>query len=273
MSGTIPILPRHSLCPIEISHGVDFNPAHQMITKGTKGRGSLPSGADYLMTSPLLFCTSYIEDAKTWGTRYHEWLAYHEKLFPSAVIALFDDASPYLPSEAGIRINVINQSPQAFQLGERATIFTFPSHLGRHSITNFPGWFRSFTYSTEVARALGATKIIHIESDAYLLSQRAVDLVNHLDEGWTAFWCPRWNFPETAIQIICQDQFGALDLIGRTPYGSKLANQLLERTLPFTNIAMELRGDRYGEYRFIRKIPRNADFAAQVKSKVHFRTA
>jgi hypothetical protein len=57
---------------------------------------------------------------------------------------------------------------------------------------------------------LGFARIVHIESDAFLLSRRIVDRFNALDDGWTAFWFPAYGVPEPALQVIADDQFDAM---------------------------------------------------------------
>ena len=70
----------------------------------------------------------------------------------------------FLPDEPGISINT---EVENFQVGSRASIFHFPDRLGRLAIHNFPGWFRSFTFSVVIARKLNLKKIVHIESDCF----------------------------------------------------------------------------------------------------------
>lgn len=83
----------------------------------------------------------------------------------------------------------------------------FDNNLARQSVSAYPGWWRSFLHSVPLARQLGADKIMHIESDAYILSPRLADFLNGIESGWHVMWSERDKFPETAIQVICSDQF------------------------------------------------------------------
>lgn len=213
----------------------------------------------------MVFCTSYIPDKDSWENRYKRWLKHHKKVFAQSPLFIIDDGSPFLPHEEGV---TINDNLDDLVVGELATIFHFNNKLGRHSVTDFPGWFRSFTFSVNVAKRLGCRKIIHIESDAFILTEKAVRYVEALASGWTAFYCPRWNFPESAFQVICEDSFTALEEVRDSSYKEIYSQKFLELSLPFTHIEKDIFGNRYGEFR--RKVPRSADFAVQIDENTIF---
>src|SRR5689334_14899196 len=50
----------------------------------------------------------------------------------------------------------------------------------------------------------GYKKIIMIDSDCFVLSQKLAEFIKKLDSGWTTLWCKRWNFPEASFQVICE---------------------------------------------------------------------
>jgi len=125
------------------------------------------------------------------------------------------------------------------------------------------GWWRSFLYSLTIARHYGYSRIVHIESDAYLLSRRIIDYINGIDQGWTVFWCPRYNCPEPALQVIARNQFDAMEAVAARGLDA-LTGAIAEMTLPFTHIERAFTGNRYGEFR--RSIPSYADFACQINS-------
>ena len=232
----------------------------------------------------VFFCTSYIADADAWNTRYKPWLDFHRKIdFGDTRFIMIDDASPFCPpvDEAHI-INPGDRLP-----GRNPAIIRFKNRLGRSSLLSYPGWWRSFLHSADLARSIGAQKIIHVESDAFIISPRMRDYINNLEEGWTTFWACSHNFPETAIQVICEDQFEALaSFKDKTP--ESLEGKFAEELLPFTHINRDMVGDRYSEFRvpllrtgllrsrkfnrlkffqgnqFRARIPDNADFATQV---------
>jgi hypothetical protein len=213
----------------------------------------------------LVFCTSFINDEVEWQKRYKRWLIHHKKVFPAADFVFIDDGSPFVPEEQDIPVF---ENLSQFRPGEEAVIFRFPDRLGRRSVRDFPGWFRSFFCSVDLARKLQHEKIVHIESDAFVLTKRTRDYVETRSAGWTAFYCPRWNFPESAFQIVCKDAFQLLDHCREAPYELNFNTTYIEKALPFTNIETTIHGDRYGEFR--KKVPRSADFAAQVSPEITF---
>jgi hypothetical protein len=102
-----------------------------------------------------------------------------------------------------------------------------------------------------------------LESDAYVLSQRAVDYFNAADKGWTAMWAPRHDYAESGIQIIGRDALDAAVSFCRADYAS-ISKTPVEQLLPFTKIEKNLIGDRYGEY--LTFIPEDADYVMQASS-------
>src|SRR5215475_7664858 len=198
------------------------------------------------MNSTLVFCTSYFEKRMAWKKRYRRWLDYNAKIFPGAALFMIDDGSPYLPQDADIRVT---EALEMLVLDEKGTIFRFPDRLGRPFALNYPGWFRSFTFSVAIAKRLQVRRIVHIESDAYILSRRALDFINGTNAGWTVFWCAKWGIPETSLQIVCDDCFAALEQVRSTPYATHYAGKPVEGLLPYTHIEKGIYGNRYGEYR------------------------
>jgi hypothetical protein len=206
----------------------------------------------------IIFCTSYIRDADAWETRYQRWLDYYQD-FPLDVVKriMIDDGSPYLPPAEIIR-TVPHSAPLA-SLEDKNLIIRFDDNLGRQSIKDYPGWWRSFLHSVEVARELGADKIIHIESDAYILSPRLRDFIDQTSSGWHVLWTQHNNFPETAIQVICRDQFEIFEDFKRKNPTLHFPD-MAEHMLPFTAVNKEFKGDRYSELKRNRGIFKSKKF-------------
>jgi hypothetical protein len=118
-------------------------------------------------------------------------------------------------------------------------------HLGRPSHLDYPGWWRSFGHAATIARDLGCRRIWHVESDFYLASRRMVNKMNEIEKGWITFWCPRHAFPETGIQVIAEEHFDQLALVGERC--QKFSGRHAEHVLPITTIICDMVGDRYGE--------------------------
>lgn len=208
----------------------------------------------------LLFCTSYVENVDQWRVRARRWLDYHVQLpLERDAIFIIDDASPYVPDDADVR--VIDAIPASLDPGPAAWLYRFGEREGRTGMRGHRGWWRSFLYSLDIARTLGFDKIVHVESDAYLLSRKIVDYVNALAEGWTVFWCPMYDFPEPALQVIAADRFDAMAEVASRGL-DELTRDIAERTLPFTRVERSFAGNRYGERG--PRIPGYADYACQV---------
>lgn len=210
--------------------------------------------------STLLFCTSYATDPTEWRLRYRRWT---DRVRNSGLrykkIALIDDGSPLLPDWVKVT-----------EVGRRSPIFAadvelhhFRDNLGRRTNLDFPGWYRSFAYSVEIAKRINATKIIHIESDAALISKEMVDWANTFHDGWAAPYSAMFGFPEMAIQVIAGSALqGYYDLFSR-PY-DWLRDRIHETALPYTHVIRPLVGDRYtGEA----NVGRDADFITQIPSE------
>lgn len=240
----------------------------------------------------LLFCTSYMKDADAWQQRYQRWLDYYRNgPIKADKILMIDDGSPYLPPAETIQTMRADSDISVHQPVHG--IVRFEKNLGRQSMSLYPGWWRSFLHSVTIARTIGADKIVHIESDAFALSQPLANFINDTQSGWHVMWAQRYAMPETAIQIIGQDQFAALEKL-RGDYPNLDFPDIAERLLPFTSVNRQFKGDRYSEFKrnrgifrsrkfnflpifqwdfFWEPIPRDADFATQVvtRQKVAFR--
>lgn len=205
----------------------------------------------------LIFCTSYLASAGVWAARYRPWCEHVAGLsIRREAVFIFDDASPCLPDAGEAAVHAV----LADQADPGPNFLRFDEHLGRTSPTVFPGWVRSFLHSVVVARRYGFDKIVHLEADSRILSERMAAHIDALDTGWSAFWCPAYNIPETAIQVICADSFGLMEEFARDPVAAQ-DGQMLGMALPFTNIDMSMKGDRYGEVGDL--IPPDADYLCQ----------
>jgi hypothetical protein len=197
----------------------------------------------------LLFCTSFCGDEAAWRSRQRRWLDHHLALpLEHDAVFVIDDASPFVPADPDVR--VLDALPPALP-------------EGRIRLTGHRGWWRSFLFSLDIARAYGFERIVHVESDAFLLSRRIVDRINATTDGWTAYWCPQYGVPEPALQVIAHDQFDAMAAVAARGLDA-LKVALAELTIPFTRIERGYAGNRYGESRG--RIPGYADFACQVNA-------
>ncbi len=213
----------------------------------------------------LIFCTSYAEREETWQHRHGWWLKSLQGsglLFDQLLIV--DDASPFLPSWSNLKIISQDQAPDPRDARSDAPVvlYTHMERLGRQSVFDFPGWHRSFAFGAFYAEAHGFQKVIHIESDAHLISPRVQEHFNLFDDGWAALWSAKYTFPEIAIQVAARSGVAEMAAFARRPY-QELAGRLHETALPYTHIESTFIGDRFGEAG--ETIPTNIDFVSQAK--------
>ncbi|BAI76858.1 hypothetical protein AZL_f00980 (plasmid) [Azospirillum sp. B510] len=203
----------------------------------------------YNRNKSLLFCTSYVDSDDSWNKRYKLWMEYYKNsVLARHNICMIDDGGGHRPDCGDIIFH------------------RFDNRLGRKSETNFPGWWRSFLFSVEIARREGCNKIIHIESDAFLISNRIMLYIDSIQNGWVSFWCRRWQMPESAIQVICEDNFDKISEISEKDLRSDFFLKSAESLLPFTETIKFFKGDRYGEY--IDHIPDDADYVCQLSGNM-----
>ncbi len=214
------------------------------------------------MMRTLLFCTSWSDSQERWRTIYGRWIDYYAAgqgplAFDHAF--LIDDASPLLPDDP--RVSVIQEGDWPEVL-PRIGLYRFSQRLGRGGKYVYPGWWRSYFFSIDLARRYGFDKVVHVECDAFVLSRRLADHLNALDADWTALFCPRYVCAETAIQVICKDHYDEVDAF-RADGIDALSGLAAELELPFGNIETQWTGDRYGEY--LKEVPADADYACQIR--------
>lgn len=217
-----------------------------------------------------IFCTSYIDQINY--SRYEKWINYYSgkiNLFDSNYLFLIDDGSP--KTDFDNRIEIINADKLPGSLNKNIHLFHFENHLGRPGRRDYQGWWRSFTFSVKLAEKYNIDKLIHIESDFFVTSPRMIDYMANITEGWTVFHSRFYNFPETAIQVICKDSFGDLNKIHQQAVDSDYKfKKIAERILPFSKVEKGFTGDRLGEIKVLRgwlkkyKMPLEIDYVGQI---------
>jgi hypothetical protein len=206
----------------------------------------------------LVFCTSYVAEPERWNGRYRRWIdAQQRSGLRHDQLLIVDDGSATLPGWAD---TACVAAGAAMRSDSPVALYHFPDQLGRPSHFVFPGWYRSFAFAAQWAQAGGFSRVIHVESDAFLISPRAIAYFNAVEEGWIALYTQRYEMPEIAIQAMAGDGFARYCDYVAGPY-SRLEGTSHEHVLPLTHVERGLRGDRYGEY--LDHVPADADWATQ----------
>ena len=116
-------------------------------------------------------------------------------------------------------------------------------------------------------------KVIICATDAYILSQRLADYIEGLDSGWTALWTPKYNYPETSIQVIVRGckEFEEFDF-------NAAENRCVEEwvpeemIVPLTHVEKGFVGDRFSEYAPDEPVPSREswDYYCQIPDEPYF---
>ena len=89
--------------------------------------------------------------------RFRDWTS-------TRLITLVDDGSAELPDWPD---TTILREADGLTSTAKIVLYHFEARLGRLSVTNFPGWIRSFFFPAVWAAANGFNRVIHVESDAH----------------------------------------------------------------------------------------------------------
>ena len=220
------------------------------------------------MAKTLVFCTSYFETEEDYYLRYKKWISYYTSLPFSEGKDFFmlDDCSNL--NVADDLYNYIEGDISEDTPIEKMNFYHFDERWGNSRTANHPGWFRSFFFSLDIAKTLGYEKIIHIESDLYLLSQGICDYIDGLESGWVSFRSKMYRFPESSLQIINKDNYYKFENLKQETLArglEQMASLNVEWLLPVTHVEEGFNGDRFGERN--RKQDKDMDYYAQ--SRLH----
>lgn len=193
----------------------------------------------------LLFCTSYSQSEPEWNRRWRRWYDHHKQIglnFDHCLIV--DDGSPMIPNWTDVEF------------------IHYEDNLGIDNRTlNIPGLYRGFQTVNEYMRSNNYSKLLNIESDAFILSQRLVNYINNINDKWVAFWEPKFQIPELGITIAAGS--GLTKWFNETDKDySFYKGEQLETLLPFEYVEKNFVGERYGER--LDYVPKESDYACQI---------
>ena len=212
-----------------------------------------------LKMKTLVFCTAFSETQLVWRRRFLKWLQGIEVSgLQYTQLMLVDDGSPVFPD--CFKFEQIDSS--FTECTGRVVLLSLVPHLGRPSHLNYPGWFRSFGQALLYGLTHCFDKIVHVESDLYIYTNRLASSINEQCDGWRVFWCPKYNMPETGLQVIA----GAEAILkAHTQFNQPYCNYQEQPAEFYLNHDITDRnfiGDRYGEA--LDAVPEDADYGAQL---------
>ena len=214
----------------------------------------------------LVYCTSFAASPQSWQTRYALWIdSVRRSGLAFDQLLIVDDASPYLPDWSDAEIVHEHDAPDPTDVISHSPVLIYrhDRQLGRIDVLDFPGWHRSFAFGARYAEAHGFERVVHLESDAHIISPRLGRHFNHIESGWLVLWSRKYAFPEMAIQVAAGPQVAEMAAFARRPY-TELIGRVHECALPYTHAELLYVGDRYGES--LDHVPADADFSSQVLS-------
>jgi len=219
----------------------------------------------------LVFCTAFSKTKERWEDLHSRWInAVENGHLEVDKILIPDDGSPEIPEWEGL--DYINEGELTdIEPAARGVVYKFKDNLGRPSMYNQVGWYRSFVFAGMYAKKYGYERVIHVEADAFLLSKRIQNYMNNFTDGWESFWCPRHQIPETGIQIIAGEKWiNEFAKFYDIPYSQFEGHppdpgvEQGESYLPYVTNKNFI-GDRYGEDEENTRVPLNADYACQIQ--------
>ena len=131
--------------------------------------------------------------------------------------------------------------PRTWSTSAPIVLYTHNEHLGRTSVFDFPGWHRSFAFAARYAQVHGFRKVIHLESDAFLVSRRIQQHFNDFREGWAAVWSSRYTFPEITVQVAAGRDVGRMAAFFQRSY-AEMVGRLHEWSSPLHACRQGFRG-------------------------------
>lgn len=200
-----------------------------------------------------LFSPSYLDGLDPLGSdrliRNIRWALWNEKL-KIGDLWLCDNASSL-------------ESVQRLMEAWPVNIHRFTMHLPRgHGDNPYPYVWRGLWFIKQLIED-GYDKIITLDTDCFIVSQRLLDYVKAANSGWEVFWIPKYGFPSGELHILNRDAFPLYLEYTKGPWIDKVG-QLFESALPFSKINKDFNTDRYGETR----IPQTADMDGYFQAAV-----
>ncbi len=160
-------------------------------------------------------------------------LAWHQRFFPEIHTYISDNAS----EEAEVR-----------RLRGWGTFLRHQDRLEKGpGQWDYPYCWR-ILYDIKILIQLGYEKIIFLDSDCFITSQRALDHIRALDTGWETFYCRKYGFPSAEAHVLCKDAFPIYEAFTSIPYEQHMG-KVLEDVVPFTKVNHAFNVDRWGEDR------------------------
>lgn len=193
-----------------------------------------------MSSKTLLFAPCYLDEGERLQ-RNVKWLNYYDSLADNLdydTILLVDNAS----SKENLWKLQARTAPIFYITIENEV------HLPRLKSNAYGYWYYAFGQAAEYAMKNNYDKILHIDTDVFLTSQKIVDWCNNTNSGWVSQWCFKYNYPESTFQIINKDSFEKMHKFMTRDFLAYYPNDMAETRIPWTHNEKSFNGDRFGEY-------------------------
>lgn len=171
----------------------------------------------------------------TRNQRYIQWNRTYRKEIGFDDIWMVDNGS-----KPNLLANLLGQFPDL-------NIMRYPNLERTHHNNGYIYCWRALWFVRALI-SLGYEKIIFLDSDCYIISERLAEFVRSIESGWHAFKCQKYNFPTAEFNILTRNTFDVFLQYTNEAFESK-NGILMERDLPFTHVNSIFNCDRYGETR------------------------
>lgn len=190
----------------------------------------------------VLVTTCYLEGVDEFGSGRLErnilYLQYYRKLFgPEMPIWFLDSAS----SEEKLT------ALQAIDLNTH--IHVFDEDIPRRGIGpyDYPHCWQGLWFLKDMIYMFPQLeKIIFIDSDCFIVSERLKKYVLDLNSGWVGFVEQLYSFHTSEFFVLNRDTFPRCQKYMNEPFENKYG-KLMEMDIPFTRICREFNYGRFGE--------------------------
>lgn len=205
----------------------------------------------------ILFAPCFLDGNDDSGSsrleRVRRWLSYYSNLKKElgfSRIFLSDDCSDaekVLSLGATLYDEELNIQRKANS--EFASIVRYSPRLygGVGSVDNHAYCWKALYVMRSIMEKFGYDKAITVDTDTFILSHRLAHFIrDELNEGWTAFWIPKYGFPSAELHVLTPSGMHQYREF-TTPHYMAHQGKRMEMAMPFTRVVKDFVGDRFGE--------------------------
>lgn len=181
----------------------------------------------------VLFSPCYIKGDRLY--RNQKWLRYYKPLLEKLNIEkiyLYD--------------NMSDLSDVARLEDTNVHVTRFGEFLDRKSHLDYPYWWRAMRQAAVELTDGRFDKIIHIDTDVFIMKPEVIDYINNTNTGWVSFKDHFHGFPESTFFFVNKDSFGLFKDEMLKPISDR-TGLVAEDILPFTHVETKFYGGRFSE--------------------------